>query len=416
MTVISKQTKKPSRYKQNDWYSYYAGYSDDFVYEYLKEYVGKKYVILDPWNGAGTTTLCCFLLGIECIGIDINPVMNVIAGAKCFQPTFEFAEKLEKALTSDRGKGNSANDPLNVWFTENTVSMIRSVQDSICKAFNIDKNKQDMVVDIASLTCESAYVLLLQLLSIREYGQSFVGSNPTWIKVRNIKKVSISEDSWIESIRKYALLTANNYSPTKYKIKPKIIIGDSKNIPLTDGSVNMVLTSPPYCTRIDYAIYTQLELALLGIRNNEVRKLRNQMIGSPTIHKDVLKDEVPQGLELCNRLLNEISKHDSKAAQSYYFKTYKQYILEMQASLKEIARVLVNDGVAVLVVQDSWFKDIYVDVPKIVLEIAKQYGLHGSIQYNLVKQNMAYINTKSRKYKKDKTTSEAIITIRKGVI
>ena len=82
MVAISKQKKKSSRYPQNDWYSYYAGYSDEFVYEYLKKYAKKNSVILDPWNGTGTTTLCCFMLGIECIGIDLNPVMNVVAGAK----------------------------------------------------------------------------------------------------------------------------------------------------------------------------------------------------------------------------------------------------------------------------------------------------------------------------------------------
>ena len=416
MVAISKQKKKSSRYPQNDWYSYYAGYSDEFVYEYLKKYAKKNSVILDPWNGTGTTTLCCFMLGIECIGIDLNPVMNVVAGAKCFQPTKEFSEKFERALVANRKKCSYVKDPLNVWFTEDTVSVIRSIQQSICKAFNIDKRGRDGVIDTATLSCEAAYALFLQLLGIRDYSHSFIGSNPTWIKKRNIEKVSISEESWIKTIKEHELEIRKNYSKTDNQLKPRIIVGDSKKIPLPDSSVNMVLTSPPYCTRIDYAIYTQLELSLLGVQNSEIKSLRNHMIGSPTVHKDVLKEEVPNELKLCNRLLHEIGSHDSKAAQTYYFKTYKQYILEMQASLKEISRVLVNDGIAVLVVQDSWFKNVYVDVPKMVLEIAMQFGLQGDIQYNPVKQNMAYINTKSRKYKKDKTTSEAIIRMKKGEI
>ena len=416
MEALPKQTKKPSKFKQNDWYSYYAGYSDEFVYEYLKESIGKEYVLLDPWNGAGTTTLCCSLLGIECVGIDINPAMNVIAYAKCFQPTLKFTEKLEGALNSDTNDRRFRNDPLEVWFTDETVSMIRNVQNSLCRAFNINKLGNGSTIDIASLSCESAYVLLLQLLSIRDNSQSFVGSNPTWIKVRNIKKVSISKEEWTKSIRKHALETASKCSKTNNQIIPRILIGDSRKIPLPNNSVNIVLTSPPYCTRIDYAIYTQLELALLGIQNDEVKKLRNHMIGSPTVHKDVLKGEVSSELVKCNKLLDEIRKHDSKAAQSYYYKTYKQYILEMEASLKEIARVLVIEGIAILVIQDSWFKDIHVDVPGIVVEIAAQFNLKGKIQYYHVKQNIAYINTKSRKYKKTKKASEAIIEFRKGTI
>lgn len=413
MAATPKQTKKASKYKQSDWYSYYAGYSDEFVYEYLKEFRQQDFIVLDPWNGAGTTSLCCYFLNINCIGIDINPVMNIIAAAKLFQPSMKFIEKLEKSLISECKSLHSLKDPLLCWFTDDTVSIIRDIEKNICAAFNIKRNKDDSSIDISSLTNETAYIILLLFLSIREYGTSFVSSNPTWIKAKNVTKVSISKESWVNSIRKHALLTLNNCTLSKTVTMPQLIVGDSMNIPLPDKSVNIVMTSPPYCTRIDYAIYTQLELAIIGIQQTDVKNLRNHMIGSPTVHRDILKLNVPPNLKQCNQVLETIKTHTSKAAQSYYFKTYKQYILEMYFSLKEIDRVLKDDGQAILVVQDSWFKDIHVDVPLLVLELAEQFHLKGTIHYNTVKQNMVNINTKSRAYKKDKSSAEAIIKIRK---
>ena len=412
MGVTPKQTNKVSRFKQNDWYSYYAGYSDEFVYECLNKYVGKECIVLDPWNGAGTTTLCCYLLGIKSIGLDLNPVMSIIANAKLFHPYPEFRMRLKKALVAD-GICMYPNDPLEQWFSVKTVSMIRSIENSICKEFSIKKSDKDSTIELQSMNIEASYVFLLLFLSIREYGKPFIGSNPTWIKKNENNKVSISEKDWISSIEKHYSITSNSYTYPQNEQLPQIIAGDSKNIPLQDGSVQVVMTSPPYCTRIDYAVYTLLELAIIGIQKDEVDKLRNQMIGSPTIHKEVLKKDVSLDLPLCRQLLNSIEQHASKAAQSYYFKTFKQYILEMESSLKEISRVLAKDGIVVIVVQDSWFKDIYVDVPSLIMEVARKYGLQGEMQRNPVKQSMIYINSKSRKYKKDKTSTEAVIYLRK---
>lgn len=64
----------------DEWYNYYAGFSDSFVREILKSLeLPQEAIIRDPWNGSGTTTLNCALAGYNVIGIDLNPVMNIIA-------------------------------------------------------------------------------------------------------------------------------------------------------------------------------------------------------------------------------------------------------------------------------------------------------------------------------------------------
>ena len=48
-----------------------------------------KHIVLDPYNGCGTTTHECGLMGIRSIGLDINPIGNLIATLKNELPFFE---------------------------------------------------------------------------------------------------------------------------------------------------------------------------------------------------------------------------------------------------------------------------------------------------------------------------------------
>ena len=137
------------------------------------------------------------------------------------------------------------------------------------------------------------------------------------------------------------------------------------------------------------------------------------MIGSPTIHSNSLLTDINQNAIYCNEVLKKIGNHNSKAAISYYYKTYKQYFVEMAESMKEIHRVLKKDGIAVLVVQDSWFKDIHVDVPKAIIELGELLGLKAKrIDYD-VKNNLVFINSKSRKYANNKKAVESVIVFEK---
>lgn len=47
---------------------------------------------------------------------------------------------------------------------------------------------------------------------------------------------------------------------------------------LPGNSYDAVVTSPPYCNRYDYTRTYALELALLGIGEDEISKLRQEML------------------------------------------------------------------------------------------------------------------------------------------
>lgn len=432
MKISPKLNYDKSVYSQNSWYYYYAGYADEFIKKAIEKY-GKFYdepIIVDPWNGSGTTSLVASMMDLTCYGFDINPVMVVIAKAKLFDTRKIDVKEIEKQLLSIEisllTEDQYSEDPLNSWFTVESLSAIRLIEDSIQIISGIKQKDNQLqrikdFCDVETLNNEICFYYLTFFTTLKQFTKVFIGSNPTWIKTKNLKKLN---PKLLEIISNYLNILENIKEKYSEGVNPeKIVIraGNSKNIPLDNETANMVITSPPYCTRIDYVVYTKIELSLLGYNSIDIQGLRREMIGTPTVQKGVdsvkyLKHNQLVSLsETCYKTLESIYTHESKAAKGYYFKTYAQYFSGMYKSLSEIYRILNNDGVAIIVVQDSWFKEINVNVPKVISEFGKSFGFSiiEKIEHE-VKNNLNYINSKSRKYKNKKTTVESVIVFKKG--
>ena len=70
-------------YGKANWYPYYAGYAQGFVSDVI-DFLNIKtnQIILDPWNGSGTTTQVAAQKNIMSYGFDINPVMVTVSKSK----------------------------------------------------------------------------------------------------------------------------------------------------------------------------------------------------------------------------------------------------------------------------------------------------------------------------------------------
>ena len=415
---VSPKMSNRNIFNNSNVYKYYAGYSDNFVVSqlYKNTELSKDSVILDPWNGSGTTTFVSSVLGYRSYGFDINPVMTIVAKSKLYYPSYNDVGEIKKALSVIKKirKRSYCDDPLQIWFDANTANAIREIElviRYICDFYNDTYMK--FLLDFNNLSPRLAfyYVTLFELL--REYTASFTGSNPTWIKTakNETEKIhknyqQICEDFYAKLETLICLLDIKTDSNIT-----KIQTGDSRKIQLTDDSVDCVITSPPYCTRIDYAVYTRVELALVGYVANEFDEIRRGMIGTPTI-KDT-DETTSERMNAWDDVLQQIRDHDSKAASSYYYKTYYQYGFDMERSISEICRIMKVNGIVIMVIQDSWFKNIHINVPMIICKSFENHRFDViSMNSESVNNNMKYINTRSRQYGNNQNY-EAILTMRK---
>jgi hypothetical protein len=199
-----------------------------------------------------------------------------------------------------------------------------------------------------------------------------------------------------------------------WAVDSSIGVASSEDLPIRRGTIDFVLSSPPYCTRIDYGVATSPELAVLGFQvDTHLRDLRARLIGTPTIHAYTPEPNALWG-NTCLALLERIGNHSSKAAKAYYYKTYVQYFAAMARSFSEVSRCLKRQAQCVLVVQDSYFKDTHIDLATIFAEMALSASLELRRQVNFpISRTFGSINSRSRSYRDASTATESVLCFSK---
>jgi hypothetical protein len=194
----------------------------------------------------------------------------------------------------------------------------------------------------------------------------------------------------------------------------KVNVGASESLPLADQSVKFVLASPPYCTRIDYAVATKPELAVLGYSNDSFKSLRRSLLGTPTVPRSAANESEHWG-STCLAFLEQLKSHESRSSTTYYYKNHLQYFDGIFKSLTELRRVLAKDSTCVLVVQDSYYKNILNDLPMIITEMAGSNLLELARRQDFPHtRTMAAVNPAARFYRKDFSTTESVLVFRRA--
>ena len=194
-------------------------------------------------------------------------------------------------------------------------------------------------------------------------------------------------------------------------------MADSRALPVEAETVDLVLSSPPYCTRIDYVVSTSFELAALGLpsASDDFSNLRRATMGTPLTRAD---DAAGSGRVFplpVDEVLERIREHKSKSSKSYYHRTYRQYFSDALASVRELQRVIRPGGVAILVVQSSYYKDILVDLPELYLSMGRHCGMKSSIVGETkVRRAMSQINPHTARYRSSSNYREAVVALEKA--
>lgn len=198
--------------------------------------------------------------------------------------------------------------------------------------------------------------------------------------------------------------------------KSESFVADARSLPIANESVDFVLTSPPYCTRIDYVINTSFELAAMGIGRTdpEFTRLRQQCMGAPLARKGAIPDPEPAWPDEIQALLRAIRHHASRDSGSYYYKTYWQYFSDCEITLRELHRTLRRNGAAVLVVQTSYYKDVCVDLPDLYVALGASVGFRARvISTSDVQHSLTQINTRSLRHRTTTNYREAVVALEK---
>lgn len=411
--------------KNEEIYPYYAGFSNLFAKDALEWATSgnRETLVLDPWNGSGTTTRTASQLGIDSIGFDLNPVMVLVAKAELLDPAeasvlLPLARRIVKSVRKPCVQDDQ--EPLNILFDVNTsrdiVELARSiwlhvVSTGLPKTWEESSSLFEHMAPLAG----TYFVALFN--SVRHFLRSLTTSNPTWLRMPKgaESKISVPRkqimDAFLSEVDRIQGITSARRA-LELTQPPKVALADSRSLPLHVGSVNAVVTSPPYCTRLDYGRSTMPELLILeSIGAANYREARQQLMGAATAKRPTQETSLGP---TCEGLLGKIRSHPSKASSTYYFQSHLAYFNDLASSMAEIGRVLAPGGRVCMVVQDSYYKDLHNDLPKIIVEMAERCGIRpvGAFEYKKPK-SMCGINKASQAYRGRRTPIEMAILLTK---
>ena len=428
MFDASPKRSSSERQGHHAWHPYYAGFSEAFVEEVLTALsVRPGQIVFDPMNGSGTTTLVAQQIGLLAVGNELNPAMAIISRAKdaAFAGKSQATDMARKVaeLASKRRYEGSPDEHTHSWIPPKAFVDLKRLDAEINALGDpallpLDERLSAMFSDQVDIPGgrESDLLRAALLMTARRTSTAKDSKNPTWLKPGS--SPSPGHFDVFEEFQRIASNMVSDIAETFDGIPSTrgliVCEADARNLELPGSSVDAIVTSPPYLTRIDYAIGTAPELVVLGYESeDELRSLRREIMGSTCVSGGPYEMRRCWG-STCLDTVDRVRQHPSKASSGYYLKMHVQYFRDAEAILRECLRVLKPGAPAAIVVQDSWYKDIHVALDTIYAEMAIELGAASAttIHSEAVRTHLGLVNTRARRYSKG-TLHEHVVLVRK---
>lgn len=329
-------------------------------------------LILDPMAGSGTVLRQATDLGHRAVGFDMDPLAVLMTRVW----TTAVEEKLVDDIADRVTKRIEAIDPVaaklawmdedaetsafvDFWFAEPQKGDLRRI------AFVLDELGRELADPQEQLALDLLRIALSRLIITKDKGASLARdvshSRPHKVTDQNDFDVRPMFARSIKAVQK-RLRDAPPMGGAD------IGLGDARTLTaLADGSIDAVLTSPPYLNAIDYMRGHRLSLIWLGHRLGDLRTIRSSSIGA-----ERAPDKVDEAA-----ILNEmrLAMGELDALPTKFRSMISRYVQDIHRMISEIARVLKAGARATFVMGNSCLRDVFIRNSAAVTTAAQHAGL-----------------------------------------
>lgn len=318
----------------HNWWWYKEGFSHALVDKLLDRLqAGKECMVLDPFCGSGTTLLACKQRGIASVGFELNPLLALVSRVKTRDYDLD-------GLSRFVGEARK-------WKFEKPDSIPKD--EFLRKAFS-KYALQDIVWlkgMISSVREESAREFLYLALIEAAMRGSWTVKQGSIVKTRKRQVAPVGRmfknniRCWLKDLKKASLpvVCSNAYA------------GDARRLPIGTGSIDAIITSPPYLNKPEWQSEFRVEL--------------NLFFGLPPTWRPQAIEIEPaqrQGLESAISGFNSLPED----AQEYFG--------SMIDSLGEMHRVLKKGSKASVIIGGGCFPDRVVENDSCFVNLAETVG------------------------------------------
>lgn len=328
----------------------------------IDQFCNENSVVLDPFMGSGTTLVESLCSVKSAYGLDIDPLAKLISKAKTNRYNIGNIQSIAEEILQNKGKKIDDEDfPMDGvinpthWFNRDNKSKLNFIFDKI-NSFQMTQEENEFFLCVFSSV-------------LRWVSNADDQSQKTYVS-GTLKKSP--PDAW-EVFEKFVARSIKGIDELDFKrnqsSQVKILDGDALSIPLTDGSVDLIVTSPPYVDSVDYMYNFMLEYfwlgPLLGVESRkQFNEMRKRSLGSKN---PSTKTEVPPAAISSMVCPTEIPSYRRSAVLSYFH--------SMEEHFKEASRVLKTNGRYVLVIGNSQSQNGIMPVHDCLTKLAAQFDL-----------------------------------------
>ncbi len=408
---VKRSPKQKQAERRRDWYPYYAGFSAEFARHVLKAHLNDPGNVLDPWSGSGTTMAVAAEAEICGTGIDLNPAMTVIARARLHPANardgiMRDARRVEAAIKGYADRP-SAKDPLLMWFKPAAASVIRAAAGAISEVGSNPSGSDNITPSL-----RPSFLLAGLMAGTRDLLMAFRSTNPSWLAMplTHRHRLSPSPEQISSVFLKRCNFLLERLTVPSWAHSKGITIRTGATCDLADvGKWEACLTSPPYATRVDYVRGTAPELAVLGITAVAQHALRRTMTGTPLVKGRQTSTRRLRS-STAQSIVGDVLEHPSHGSAGYYGPWIANYFTELEDALLRMATAVRSKGRIGLIVQDSQYKEIHVDLQAVVTETLEASGrtlVHR--EDHVAPHLMSHLNARARLHKEVRKNHESLL-------
>lgn len=396
----------------HDWYRHVYAYSDRIIADLADEWeIGEGDLLLDPFNGTGTTTVAAKRLGVDCIGADVNPV-GVLAGRAKTNWSVDLEEfrrrrerlfdAIESPLRQISGEGHTTiasftktgEEEVDLsqydfepspklpegWLSEKPRRKMHVLK------HHVDDMADDGVTDLFRLAMVS---ILPEEVANVSFGPEAYRTDPKE-DVDVYRVYARKLDKMERDLRRLqGAVDAGRLEPGETEIIQADAreVGDvlkaESDLLAEHDDVDCVITSPPYPAEHDYTRNQRLEMVWMDAiwDNDDLRDLKQQSIRSHT--KNIYAtDDTGERLSIRdNDSVDEIvtaleeklaERGDVSGFEESYPRVAEEYFAEMVEHLDSVYGILADGGRAGYVVADQQsYWNVPIETGRILGELAE---------------------------------------------